>query len=181
MSLLDDEIKVMDSWDPSEQIYKDFIDLHMGGSIAPYRGEYHKYSINRDFLLSYIDKFNNSNRGRELHINSPYPPNFSPTELWCSTPALKHIYDPITKLKKYILCPRVGMLVGADNYGKPVFSKDTSLCIMNFEGEELKHYNKPIHIVSTNIDDEIILFNCNPKLEIPGFEVKRIFTDYDAI
>jgi hypothetical protein len=183
MSLLDDEIKVMDSWDPSEQIYKDFIDVYMGGSLIQNKGidysmfEYDKYSISREFAIYYADRFDNDNRGKE---NPYYNYNtgtitYKNTTMWCITPQLHHIYDSITKKKIFTLYSPPGTIIGVNNNGESVSGMHEPLCIMNFKEEELKYYNKPINIVSTNIDDKIILFNCNPKLEIPGFEVERIF------
>jgi hypothetical protein len=185
MSLLDDEIKVMDSWDPSEQIYKDFIDQYMGGSFIPERGmdytmfEYGKYSINREFKVCYIDKFDHYNRGKE----NPYYPSenitFKSTTMWCTTPRLHHIYGPITKKKMFILCSHPGTVIGTNNANNGY--RMGPLCIMNFKDEELKFQGKPIKLFSSNFDDEIVLFNCNPKLYIPGFKVKRINNNYDSI
>jgi hypothetical protein len=59
---------------------------------------------------------------------------------------------------------------------EPRYYQRERLCIKDFHEEELKYFGKPIIIKGTNIDDEIVLLDCNPNLQVPGFKIKRLFS-----
>lgn len=177
MSLLDNEIEIIKKSDNIEQeyIYKEFIDIYMGGKYIPppphmkdgfyYKENYikfGKYGINNHFNFAYVDA---------LKLDSNFAKPTSSCELiTCITPAL------VKTDEQFVLCSEQGHCIGTDNYGNLVFMRFTAapLCLSNYDNNKLIYRGVPIRLISKNIDDEIILFNCNPELIIPGFKIKRI-------
>lgn len=148
----------------------------MGGKYipppTPMRNDFHykenyirfgKYGINNHFLFTYVDEL-------KFDSNSTKLTSSSCELITCITPAL------VKTDEQFVLCSEQGLCIGMNNYGESIFGRYTPapLCLCDYDGDKLIYRGVPIRLISKNIDDEIILFNCNPELIIPGFKIKRI-------
>jgi hypothetical protein len=177
MGLLDDENEIIKNSNNIEQeyIYKEFIDIYMGGKYIPppppMRNDFHykenyikfgKYGINNHFNFVYMDAPKFDSNSAKLTRSCEH--------VTCITPAL------VKTGEQFVLCSEQGVYTGMNNYGELIFRRYTTapLCIFNYGNDKLEYRGVSIKLISKNIDDEIILFNCNPELIIPGFKIKRI-------